>query len=42
MARPYMDDWGSEKTPRNILIGLGVVLVVAKLLSIWANRKKTE
>ena len=34
-----MSDLGSEKTPRNILIGFVIIIVAAKILSFLARRR---
>ena len=37
-----MSDFGSEKTPRNIIIGFVIVLGVSMMLSWYARREKDE
>ena len=34
-----MSDLGSEKTPRNILIGFALILIATKILSFFARRR---
>ena len=37
-----MSDFGSEKTPRNIIIGFVIVLGVSMMLSWYARKKQGE
>ena len=37
-----MSDFGSEKTPRNIIIGFVIVLGVSMMLSCYARIEKDE
>lgn len=34
-----MSEIGSDKTPRNILIGLAIVIVILQVGSMYANRR---
>lgn len=37
-----MTDIGSPKTPRNFLIGLGILIIVTTVISRFLNMKKGE
>jgi len=37
-----MSDIGSEKTPMYILIGIGSILIITKLISLFVNRRKSD
>ena len=37
-----MADIGSEKTPRNIVIGIGIVVLISWILSKFANRRVND
>ena len=37
-----MTEFGSEKTPRNIIVGVVIVIGISMLLSWYARRKQGE
>ena len=37
-----MADIGSEKTPRNIILGIGAIVLISWILSKFANRQVND